>query len=255
MGFLKWIECRDAEVKTEDLQEYAGGHGLQTQDVAWLNHQLYQVLSLNTSGPALAQVQNLEEDIECNGANSWWKLLQEHQGVSGQRMSGLADRVFKPSRAKKYQDCGPLIESWEMRVREYVRAVGVPGCMPDIAKIHALKQLVPEELAKDMTKAVGSMRTYEDAKRFVMEQILARKDAWFPKDQGVVPMQLDMAHGGESQENEEEEEQYDENGNLLALKGTREKGKEEKVVNLKEHVTIAANTGIESDSADKKMRR
>ena len=55
--FLIWVEKHKTEVQSEDLE------ALQIQettwDVAWMQSQIYQVLSLNTIDGALAQVKNM----------------------------------------------------------------------------------------------------------------------------------------------------------------------------------------------------
>ena len=174
IAFLEWIEMRQDEIQKEDLTEYTlSVEGLVDVETEWMNHQLYQVLSLNCIGDALVQIKNLKGFPATRGANAWLKLIKEHEGMSAQRLSGLVGRVYEPERVKRYQDARVALELWELRLREHEAATKQKT--PEIAKIYAIKKLVPVELEKDIQRLSSSLTTYLETKRYVVEQIAARK--------------------------------------------------------------------------------
>ena len=76
--------------------------GEENTDRKWMNHQLYQVLSLNLTGNALGTIKNMIQEKEINGVLGWWKLGKEVNAMTAQRLQGLAGKVYSPKRVKKY---------------------------------------------------------------------------------------------------------------------------------------------------------
>ena len=134
--------------------------GGQEFGLKWLSLQIFQVLSLNTTEGALAQVKNLKTDPEMTpemrGPNAWRKLCAEHKALTGQRLQGLVSRIFTPSRAKKNDEVKLLIESWEAHIHEYQAATN--SKLHESNFIHGLRQMVPTEMEKDLYRLSTSPR-------------------------------------------------------------------------------------------------
>ena len=229
-AFLDWAEKLPSEADDQDLLNYAATSGVTMEQLRWMNHQLYHVLSLNCVGEALDKVKNMSEQKETRGINTWNKLVREHQGWSAQRMIGLIGRIFNPTRAKKYDETMALVEAWELKLKEYERN-SKAGPMEDMAKVAVLRMIVPVELEKNLMAQNNLLTDYKAAKIYIVEKCAARKEAWFGKEKGgVQPMDLD--HLNQQQEAREQDEEgcgecgyeYDENGELHALKGGNQKG-------------------------------
>ena len=158
-------------------------------DRQWINHQLYQVLCLNLEGKALSMIKNLHDSAD-NGILGWCKLQQDCTSLTAQRLQGLANRVYQPKRCKQYGEVSAAIEEWEMSAAALARAEEMPeGTLKEITKMYSLKQLVPEELERDIAKASITLNSYEKVKGYIMEQVAVRRDV---KNQSKGPVSLDM---------------------------------------------------------------
>ena len=69
-------------------------------NLRWLNHQVYQVLSLNLEGKALNMIKNLDNRKLTNGVVGWCKLILDCSSMTSQRLQGLASKVYSPKRCK-----------------------------------------------------------------------------------------------------------------------------------------------------------
>ena len=233
--FVQFVQALEEEgtvdITEEQLERFRQKTNSTVEGIRWLNNQLYQVLSLNCVGDAATTVQNLESaGVTVRGAKAWMTLVNEHEGKSGQRMSALINRVFEPDRAKRYKETKGAVEAWETRMKEYTKLT-TEAAMPEMAKIFAVKKVVPLELAKDIQRQSNSLTTYNLVKEYIMEQVAARKDAWFEdldkrpnNHQGVAPMELDNMQERESEEDAERREDTMEKiaeaeATLLALRG------------------------------------
>ena len=58
-----------------------------------MNRELYQALCHKTKGKALKVVKNQDSYDEYNGLMAWWKLGNEKNSMTAQRMQGLAQKV------------------------------------------------------------------------------------------------------------------------------------------------------------------
>ena len=69
---LSWIEEKTTEITLEELEDFElNNDKINSGETAWMNSQLYQVLSLNTLDAALAQVKNLATNTATRGVNAW----------------------------------------------------------------------------------------------------------------------------------------------------------------------------------------
>ena len=171
-------------------------------DMARCNKQLYQLLSLNLTDKALAQVKNLYDQVDTNGFVAWWKLGFECNAMTAQRMQGLANKVLAPRRCKKYGEVVQALEEWEYSLKLYERT---EGQMSDRTRVFALRRIVPEELEQVIIQQSNTLGNYEQVKAYVIEQTAVRRDLKSTMSSGPVPMEVDtltrniLAHlGGDS---------------------------------------------------------
>ena len=114
--------------------------------------------------------------------------------MTGQRLIGLVGRIYNPPKAKKYSEVVPLIETWEMRVREYFKHTKQEP--HPSAKIYCLKMMVPTELEKDSGRLGSRLEKYEETKSYVLEQVASRKEVWFTgEEQRPVPVDIGQMQG------------------------------------------------------------
>ena len=142
-------------------------------------------------------VKNLAEQAKY----SWYltlglEITKDHLGATGQRMAGLVARVFDPKRAGKYADAIQFIAGWESAVRQFER--GAKTTPIDYLKIYGLKQVVPVELEKDMNRQTSTLTTYDEFKRYAMDQVALRKEPHCTKTvstaSGPRHMEVDALH-------------------------------------------------------------
>ena len=68
--------------------------------------------------------------------------------------------------------------------------------VPEVAKVFAIKQVMPAELQHDMQRLRSQIQTYTKARAYIMDQVLIRRDPWFGDEKktmsgGPLPMELD----------------------------------------------------------------
>ena len=198
------------ESKANDLIKHIN-EKFKAEDKLWLNHQLYQVLSLNLEGKALTMIRNLNKQINTNGILGWCKLMQDCSSMTSQRMQGLASKVYQPKRVKVYSDVSAAIENWETDAQKFETIENHELKMT--TKIFAIKQIVPEELENDIIKST-SLDTYEKIKAYIISQVASRRDVVKNSSKGPVALDLNMAEKMWSKMMGEKEEEYkvEENG-------------------------------------------
>ena len=182
--------------------------GIDTDGVAMaeMNRQLYQCLCMNLVDKALAPVKNLWDEAELNGFVSWWRLGQDCLAMTSQRLQGLAGKVYSPKRCKKYVDVGPAIDSWEAAVKIFQNHEKKD--LSDPTKIYSVRQIVPDDLERDIIRQSNNLSTYQQVKSYIVEQVSVRRDM---RTNGPVPMEVDYAKkvmallGGDGGHGEEEE--------------------------------------------------
>ena len=171
-----------------------------------MNHQLYQVLSLNLQGKALTMIKNIKDQKDVNGILGWCKLMQDCSSMTSQRLQGLAQKVYSPKRCKNYSEVNCAIEEWETSVIMFAKVEERE--LNPTTKIYGIRQIVPEELEKDIIRASTSLGTYEKVRDYIYEQVAIRRDV---KSKGPVPLELNMmetmmASMYNNDENEKEED-------------------------------------------------
>ena len=118
--------------------------------------------TLNCVGEALTQIKNLEQDTNSRGFKAWHRATKEYRGTSVQRLVGLVEKVYAPTRAPDLNDLTGHIEDWEMAVADYGRIkddVAVNHKVPELVKVWALRKLVPKELEQDLERMCQTLRT------------------------------------------------------------------------------------------------
>ena len=189
-----WPECPSkhnvARIAGELFAEQAPGITIGGPEVAHMNKQLYQVLCMNLTETALTSVKNVEEELEVNGLASWWKMVQDNEHMTAQRLQGLAGKVYHPKRVKKMADVKPALEAWEVALKEYVKHEKHE--LSDASKIFCVRQLVPEDMERDLIRVANTLDTYKEVRSYITEQASIRKDM---KASGPVPMEVDYAKG------------------------------------------------------------
>ena len=193
-GLLDYIEKLVEEPDDVTMQAYQQRTGVAEDKLKWLTHQLFQVMSLNCVGDALSHVKSVKDDLQLRGVRVWWRLTQEWQCLSGQRLQGLVGRVFNPGQVKNIMEVTVAVERWEAWTKEYEESTGTK--VPEVAKVYAIKQVMPAELQHDMQRLSSQIQTYKQARAYIMDQVLTRRDPWFgdekkTKSGGPVPMELD----------------------------------------------------------------
>lgn len=101
--------------------------------------------------------------------------------MSGTRLQALSTKVHSPDRVRKYPDVGAAIEQWLTWLREYEAACGNGGVhhrVPDVAKITALRQLVPKELDLDIGRQ-ANLKAYDEVRAYISEQVVIRRGPYF----------------------------------------------------------------------------
>ena len=116
-SLLDYIEKLVEEPDEVTMQVYQQKTGVDQDKVKWLTHQLFQVMSLNCIGDALSHVKSVKDDLLSRGVRVWWRLTQEWQCLSGQRLQGLVGRVF--NQVKNIMEVTVAVERWEAWTKEY----------------------------------------------------------------------------------------------------------------------------------------
>ena len=163
--------------------------GQEKCDRYWINQQLFQVLSMNLEGKALASVKNLDTiDLkDTNGIIGWCKLAQDCTAMTAQRLQGLAGKVYGPKRVKKYREVMGALEEWELNATLFETTEDRK--LSNQTKIYSIRQLVPEELDKDITKASPTMTSYDAVRAYITEQVTVRRDI---KQSSSGPVTMDV---------------------------------------------------------------
>ena len=154
--------------------------------MSWMNHQLYQVLSLNVTDKALAAIKNLFGEHDVNGLKGWWKLHNECSTMTVQRVQGLASKIYNPRRCKKFSEVTAAIDDWELTCQIFKKVE--PAGISETAKTFGICQIVPEELYKEIRSSI-SLDSYEKIKAYVTQQVSVRRDHLHQS--GPTPMELD----------------------------------------------------------------
>ena len=115
LGFFEKLVEEPDEVT---MQVYQQRTGVDQDKLKWLTHQLFQVMSLNCAGDALSH-ESVKDDLLSRRVRVWWRLTQEWQCLSGQRLQGLVRRVFNLGQVKNIMGVTVAVERWEAWTKEY----------------------------------------------------------------------------------------------------------------------------------------
>ena len=68
--------------------------------------------------------------------------------MTGDRIQGLAQQVYRPQRAKSYDEALGLIEDWEIKLERFQETEN--NKLSEMTKVYALRQIVPDNIDKDI---------------------------------------------------------------------------------------------------------
>ena len=209
MGEIKTIPDEAAVIK---VFEAVSAEVPDLVDPIWINHQLYQVLCLNLRGKALTTIKALKDDElkDINGVVGWCKLAQEVSAMTAQRLQGLADKVYAPKRCKKFSEVSHAIEEWEINAKLFEKTEDFK--LSGQTRIYSIRQLVPEELERDIIKAT-TLTDIDKVENYIAEQVSVRKDV---KNESKGPVQMEafsktlatLMEGNEGEEDNYGDESY-----------------------------------------------
>ena len=125
-SLLDFIEKLIEEPDEVTMQVYQPRTGVDQDKLQWWTHQLFQVMSLNCVGDAIS-VKSVKDDLQLRGVRVWWRLTQEWQCLSGQRLQGFVGRVFNPGQVKNIMDVTVAVyeESTGKKVPEVAKVVAI----------------------------------------------------------------------------------------------------------------------------------
>eukprot|EP00971_Amphidinium_carterae_P135456 2683900-Amphidinium_carterae.1 len=198
--FLQWAEEEPTEVTESEIRDEGQ---LLSVDGVRLNRELYQVLVMLLKDSALALIRNYSSQPQNNGANAWRKLVGYYAGATAQRVQGLASRVYSPQRCKNYKELVSAIESWEHVVHQFERAE--KQTLGDQSLIHGIRQLVPEDLARNLQSLSHTLKSFKDVKAYILEQASSRREVCLPKSfvsDGPTPMEIGQVTESENKPSE-----------------------------------------------------
>ena len=95
--------------------------------------------------------------------------------MTAQRLQNLAVKVYQPKRCNTYAEASTAIDEWEMNLSSFVKA-DKKADLNETNKLFSLRQIVPDELEKDIAKSSSVLKTYEAVKKYVYEQVAVRRD-------------------------------------------------------------------------------
>ena len=180
------VDGKALEILEVVKQETRKTHPDRDVSVAWINHRLYQILCSNLEGKALNMVKNLSAQKDTNGIIGWCKLASDSSSMTAQRLQGLAGKVFHPKRCKSYSEVNAAIEEWELHVAEFAKA---GETLNPVSRTYSIRQIVPEELERDIVRASSVLTDYEMVRKYIVEQVAVRRDV---KNASKGPVQMDL---------------------------------------------------------------
>ena len=173
-GAEEWMEW----VKNLESEPTQAGHDAKRDelvdvDLDHYDEQLYSVLSLLCVGTPLQTVRNQRENYGVRGQGAWYKLTREVAGKTGVRLERLADLVHNPKPITSYKDALAMLEKWESQRLELEKLE--EQSLSDLTKRTLLKKMLPPDLIRDVERD-RSLKTWEEAWKFVLEQVPLRKE-------------------------------------------------------------------------------
>ena len=110
---IVWASTRPSEVVFEQL---VGAQPYVLNDVIWLDHQFWALLSLNLTGGAKGILNNVPG---CRGFEVWRRIVKLMNHTSEARRDQLYTKVHNPKKATKYEDVDQRLEEWSTDQRLY----------------------------------------------------------------------------------------------------------------------------------------
>ena len=189
---LKWVEEQREQPTESDLDKFVKSEGIDEFDVAELLDQFYNVLIFRTDGSAFHMIQGLE-DADLRGVLSWWKLKQAAQGMTGDRLAGLHERINNPPKVDKVSGLQASVDTWESWVREVERT---EGTLKDYAKIAGFIKMLPTSMHQYVVN--HGFEDFSELRRYVGRQIAMNRECFFgptPAGKGPAPSKTAMDIG------------------------------------------------------------
>ena len=69
-------------------------------------------------------MKNVEPDTDKRGFRAWYRVTKDYRGMSTQRLIGLVETVYAPTRTPDFSELSSTIVAWEMTLDEYERHTG-----------------------------------------------------------------------------------------------------------------------------------
>ena len=149
-------------------------------DIDWLDDQLYHVLVQKVSGTNLATLRNLNRENGVRGIMAWKRLNIDAQGQNQLRTHELSKRVLSPMRMHDINKLLPAMERWEAHLHELQTITGGADQIPEIIRITALRNLMPQEMDDDLRKlGKDHVTTFDNLKKYIIGQCRERKEPYF----------------------------------------------------------------------------
>ena len=95
--------------------------------------------------------------------------------MTAQRLQHLAVKVYQPKRCNTYAEVSAAIEEWEINLSSFDKA-DKKADLNETTKLFGLRQILPDELEKDIAKSSSVLKKYDAVKKYVYEQVAVRRD-------------------------------------------------------------------------------
>ena len=193
-------------------------------DIHWMNRELFSLLSLKTSNDPLQITKGVKDDYATRGAVAWHKITREVAGKTGVRLGLLADMVHHPKKITSYGDAMAELNKWNLNSKELAKIEGQQ--IAGFTKYTTLKNMIPEDLARDLEKDGTMLNDFTKAWNYVIAQIPMRKDnpLWKSQKKKDNDMDIGLAERADGEQRDADEEPQcqpcpTEDGQLHSLKG------------------------------------
>ena len=184
MGFgsyLTWIEKTPMGKLTDSgVKEWALHEGMPldanrgAMSLAWLDRNLWEVMQGNMTGGAVKRIKGVIKK-DWRGAVSWRTILDDAIGMSGQRYTGIVNRLFEPKRFRA-DALEHEYEAWTALMEEYE---SVQGTVQRTIKEHAVQKFFPTSLAGDVERMSSQFSSFEEVDRYIRKRIQTQRNPYF----------------------------------------------------------------------------
>lgn len=160
----------------EQARKLAEKMGLDRSAMMKVSKQMLSLLTAYCDETALSIVDGLEAHGELAGLEAWRRLYADQRGTLSQRTNALRDQVLYPERVKQLVDVIQAITRWERAYGDLVEACNGNFKLDDYGKIACLKRVVPQEIVSSMVLVHAQLKSYREARNFVMEQVTEHRN-------------------------------------------------------------------------------